>query len=131
MYSLTERGSAVRAVHGLEKALREHIHLKELAPLPHQVLLPRNILDPFAVVRMCCRPERHLVELPSQVHECDREACFASAATFDFDWEDRRVRLSMVVAVWVGAVAKGARDDGTHAGFICCDDEQQFQRNRL
>ena len=52
-------------------------------------------------------------------------------ATFDFDWENRRVRLGVVNVVWVGVVAEGAGDDGTHAGFVCCDDEQQFQRSRL
>ena len=36
-----------------------------------------------------------------------------------------------MVAVWIGAVAEGAGDDGTHAGFVCCDDEEQLQRNRL
>ena len=77
---------------------------------------------------MCCRPQRHLVELAS----CDRETCFAAAAAAAvyFEWEDRQVRLGLVVAVWVGAVAEGAGDDGTHAGFVCCDDEQ-LQRNRL
>ena len=80
---LTERGSVVRAVHRLEKAFRKHVHLEELAPLPYQVLLPRNILNP--VVRMSRRPQRHLVKLASEVHKCDRETCFAAAATVDFD----------------------------------------------
>ena len=65
------------------------------------------------------------------MYERDRETCFAVAATFDFDWQDRRVRLGVVVAVWVGAVAEEAGDYGTHAGFVCCDDEQQFEQNQL
>ena len=105
---LTERGSAARAVHRLEKALRKHIHLEEQTPLPHQVLLPRNILNPLAVVRIRRCPQRRLVELASEVHNCNREACFAVAATFDFDWEDWWVRLCVVIAVRVGAVAEGA-----------------------
>ena len=101
---LTERGSAARAVHRLEKALRKHIQLEEQTPLPHQVLLPRNILNPLAVVRMHRRPQRRLVELACEVHNCNREACFAAAATFDFDWE---------VA---GTVVRGGR----RSGWSCC-----------
>ena len=45
------------------------------------------------MVRMCCRPQRHLVELAS----CDRETCFAAAAAaVYFEWEDRQVRLGLV-----------------------------------
>ena len=81
---------------------------------------------------MGCRRQSHLVELAYKVHKCDRETCVAAAAaTFDFDWEDRRVRLGLVVAVWIGVVAEGAGDEGTHAGFVFCDDEEQLQRNRL
>ena len=82
------------------------------------------------MVRTRARPQRHFVELASKVHKCDRETCFTAAATIDFDWEDGRVRLGVIVVVWVGAVAEGAGDD-THAGFVCCDDKQQFQWNRL
>ena len=52
-------------VHRLEKAFGEHVHLEELAPLAHEVLLARDVFDPLAVVCVRCRPERHLVEFPS------------------------------------------------------------------
>jgi hypothetical protein len=53
---------------------------------------------------MHCFPQRYLVELASKVHEHVREARFAATA-FEFDWQDRQVRLGVAVAVWVGPVA--------------------------
>jgi hypothetical protein len=93
-------------------------------------MLPRHIFYPLAVVRKRRYPERHLVELASEVYERDREACFAAIA-FKFGWEDGRAWLCLAVAVWAGAVAKRTGDDGTHAGFVCCDDVQQLERSRL
>src|SRR5258707_13830976 len=88
---LTEWGCAVRTIHGLEKAFGEHVHLEKLAPLAHEILLARDVFDPFAMIYVCCRPEGHLVELASQVHKRDRETGFAS--TLELDWEYGRVRL--------------------------------------
>jgi hypothetical protein len=101
--------------------------IKELAPLAHEVLLACDLFDPLAVVCVRCRPERHLVEFPSQVHKRDREAL----PHLEFDREEggygcaRSTVRVRVVALW----ARG--DDGTHASFVCSDDEQQFERNRL
>jgi hypothetical protein len=67
--SPTEWGRAVRAISRLKKALRELLHLEELAPIAHEILLADDALNPLAVVRVRCRPERHLVKLASQVHE--------------------------------------------------------------
>jgi hypothetical protein len=50
-------------------AFGEYVHLKELAPFAHEVLLAGDLFEPLAVVCVRCRPERHLVEFPSQVHK--------------------------------------------------------------
>jgi hypothetical protein len=63
-------------IHRQEKTLRKHIHLKELAHLAHEVLLSRDIFDPLAMVCTRRRPQRHLVELASQVHKRDQETAF-------------------------------------------------------
>lgn len=76
--SPTEWGRAVRVIRRLEKALRELVHLEELAPIAHEILLTGDALNPLAVVRVRCRPERHLVILASQVHERYRETRLAS-----------------------------------------------------
>jgi len=128
--SLTERGCTVRTVHVLEEAFREYVHLEELAPLAHDILLARDIFDPLAMVCVRCRPEGHLVELASQVHKCDRETGFAS--TLEFDWEYGRVRLRLAINFLDRIVALRARgDDRPHAGFVCSDDEKELKRNRL
>ena len=81
------------------------------------------------MIYVCCRPEGHLVELASQVHKRDREAGFAS--TLEFDWEYGRVRLCVAITVLDEVVAQWARDDGPHAGFVCSDDVEKFEWNRL
>jgi len=61
-----------------EKTLRELVHLEELTPIAHVILLAGDVLNPLAVVRVRCRPERHLEILASQVHERYRKTCLAS-----------------------------------------------------
>src|SRR5258708_7546057 len=67
--SPTEWGRANCVVHRLEKALQELIHLEKLAPIAHEILLASDALNPLAVVRVRRCPERHLVELASQMHK--------------------------------------------------------------
>ena len=50
--SPTEWGRAVRAIRRLEKALGELVHLEELAPIAHEILLAHGTLNPLAVVRV-------------------------------------------------------------------------------
>ena len=54
--SPTEWSSAIRAIHCLEEALRQLIHLEEVAPIAHEILLARDTLNPFAVIRVRRRP---------------------------------------------------------------------------
>lgn len=67
--SPTEWSCAVRVIHRLEKALRQLIHLEEVAPVAHEILLACDTLNPFAVIRVRRRPKCHLVGLASQGHE--------------------------------------------------------------
>ena len=77
--SPTEWSRAVRVIHRLEKALRQLIHLEKVAPIPHEILLACDALNPFAVVRVRRRPESHLVGFASQVYECYCKTRLASA----------------------------------------------------
>ena len=77
--SPTEWSCAVRAIHRLEEALRQLIHLEEVAPIAHEILLACDTFNPFAVVRVRRRPKRHLVKLASQVHERYGKTRLASA----------------------------------------------------
>ena len=74
---LTERSRAVHAVGPEEEALAERDRLEDGAPLAHQVLLLLYVLDPLALAHVRACPQRHLVVLPAQVHERDREAALA------------------------------------------------------
>ncbi len=94
---LTEWGRAVRVIHCLEETFRERVHLEEMAPITHEILLVGDVFNPLAVVRVRCRPKRHLVGLASQVHKRYRKTGLASALQLDRDYG--RVRL--------GALATG------------------------
>src|SRR6266850_1391137 len=76
---LTERGRAICTIHRLEETFRECLHLEELAPITHEILLVGDVLNPLAVVRVCCRPKCHLVELASQVYKRYRKTGLAPA----------------------------------------------------
>ena len=53
----------------------------------HEILLLRDMLHPFPLAHVRTRPERDLVVLAAQVHECDREAAFGV-----LDGHDGRMR---------------------------------------
>lgn len=110
--SPTEWSRAVRAIHRLEKARRQLIHLEEVASIAHEILLACDTLNPFAMVRVRCRPKRHLICLSSQEHKCYRKTGFASA--LQLDGHNGRVRLMGIVCHGVVALWT-RRDDGAHA----------------
>ena len=93
--SPTEWSRAVRAIHRLEKARRQLIHLEEVASIAHEILLACDTLNPFAMVRVRGRPKRHLVGLASQEHKRYRKAGLASA--LQLDGHNGRVRLVGIV----------------------------------
>jgi len=101
---LTEWGRAVRVIHCLEETFRECVHLEEMAPITHEILLVGDVFNPLAVVRVRCRPKRHLVGLASQVHKRYRETGLASALQLDRYY--RRVRLGALVTVGAAIVAQ-------------------------
>ena len=77
--SPTEWSRAVRVIHRLEKALRQLVHLEEMAPIAHEILLACDTLNPFPVVRVRRRPKCHLIGLASQGHERYRKTRLTSA----------------------------------------------------
>ena len=114
-------------IHRLEKAFGEHLRLEELAPFTHEVLLARDVLDPLAVIRVCCCPECHVVILTSQVDKRDPKSSLARALQLDREhgwvWLSRRAAATILT----DAVAH----DRTHAGFVGSHDEEKLERDGL
>lgn len=119
---LTERRSTIHPDRTDEESLTQCDSLKHLTPLPHGLLLLRNMFHPLPLAHIRRCPQSLLVEIPAEVNKG-----YAKAALGFLDGDDRRMRevpknrfvlLSILRCSLLGEV-------------IWSGDEKEFKRDRL
>lgn len=109
---LTERSCAVNPVHSNEEVFTESNGLEHVATFPHDLLLFLNVFYPLPLADVGTRPQRNLVVLASQMHECDGEPALRV-----LDWDDgcmwRVLDESLLTSIHrlLDRVVVGSRDE--------------------